>query len=43
MIGGDYRRGLKINLTTKITKDMKVWKIKTPGFVLFMSFVVKTY
>jgi hypothetical protein len=28
--------------TTKSTKDAKVGKTKTPNFVLFVSFVVKT-
>ena len=28
--------------TTKSTKVTKVWTIKTPNFVLFVSFVVKT-
>jgi hypothetical protein len=29
--------------TTKITKDTKGSMIRTPNFVLFVSFVVKTY
>ena len=40
---GDYQYEERPDLTTKITRTRRFRKIKSPNFVIFVSFVVKLF